>query len=171
MVIKDKFGRVIAKKAPNIKNKTKKVSKSRKPIKKKPPTRKQSFTECQMKYYAAEDIYNPMLKKQGQGPTLTDQQTIDRMKVADRWPIPEAIVGRQKREPYTLRIDSLIHAAFALEEVEEWGKQIPDLDAPYNSMESEDDFPIHYSDDSEEIVAYPHIPKEKLKADPSLADK
>ena len=48
---------------------------------------------------------------------------IDLMKEADRFPIPEALVGRQKKEkvPYSLRIDSLITAAYTLENVEAWG--------------------------------------------------
>ena len=55
-------------------------------------------------------------------PTLTDKYIIDMMKEADRFPIPESLVGRRKNQkrPYVLKIDSLMSAAFKIEEVNEW---------------------------------------------------
>ena len=38
-------------------------------------------------------------------------------------------------------------------------------------MHSEDDFPLEDSQDSDEALVYPAIPKSKLDADPSLRDK
>ena len=119
VIIKDKLGRVMEMKKPIMRNK-KKPSANRKPIKKKPPKRLRSFTEIQLKFYADEDIYNPMQDQPK--PTLTDKYIIDMMKEADRFPIPESLVGRRKnqKKPYVLKIDSLISAAFKIEEVNEW---------------------------------------------------
>ena len=157
-------------KGPIMKSK-KKPSKNRKPIKKKPPKRMRSFTEIQLKFYADEDIYNPMQDQPK--PTLTDKYIIDMMKEADRFPIPESLVGRRKNQkrPYVLKIDSLISAAFKIEEVNEWANSKDVLDAPYNTMHSEDDFPLEDSQDSDEQNVFPAIPKDKLLADPSLKDK
>lgn len=52
-----------------------------------------------------------------------------------------------------------------------WAEVKPEIDAPFNSMESEDDFPLYDSQDSEEGLTYPYIPKDKLKNDPSLLNK
>ena len=50
-------------------------------------------------------------------PSLTDKYIIDMMKEADRFPIPEALVGRSKQQPFALYVDSLISATFRLEDV------------------------------------------------------
>ena len=55
-MIKDKFGRIIEKKAPILKSK-RQPSVNRKPIKKPPPKRLRSFTEEQMKFYTKDDIF------------------------------------------------------------------------------------------------------------------
>ena len=60
-------------------------SKNRLPTKKRPPKRRLSFTESQMQYYGAADIFNPMNKIKG--PTLTQKHIIDFMKLVDRYPI------------------------------------------------------------------------------------
>ena len=85
------------------------------------------------------------------------------MKVADRFPIPEALIGRQKRKAYNLRIDSLITAAYNMDSVKEWADYRQELMAPYNSMESEEEFPLDDSEESEEANTYPYIPKSKLE--------
>ena len=81
------------KQAPKLRRK-KRVSLNRKPVKRRPPQRLRSFTEIQLKFYADEDIYNPMANYPK--PSLRDMHVIDNMKEADRWPIPEALVGRAK---------------------------------------------------------------------------
>lgn len=70
-VIKDKFGRVIKRESVSGK---KKPSKNRPPVTRTPPKLRQSFTECQMKYYGAGDLFNPMSEMKQ--PTLTDQYII-----------------------------------------------------------------------------------------------
>ena len=97
------------KKDPKVTN-MKLPSKSRLPKKRKPPQRKLSFTEAQMKYYGAKDIFNPMLDVTK--PTLTEKYIIDFMKLVDRYPIQEALVGRQSKKPYELHIDSIISAEY-----------------------------------------------------------
>lgn len=97
-VLKDQFGRVMKKVAPKMNTKVL-PSVNRKPRKKQRPKRKISFTEMQMKFYA-EDAYNPM--KNMPSPTLTDQHVIDAMKEADRFPIPEALIGRERNKAFTL---------------------------------------------------------------------
>ena len=104
-------------------------------------------------------------------PSLTDQYMIDKMKLADRFPIPEALVGRSKKQPFVLYIDSLINETFNLENVEKWANEKCSMDIPYNSLESEDEFKLYHSEDSEEQDVYPFIPKAKLEADPSLREK
>ena len=99
-----------------------KVSFNRKPKKRQPPTRLQSFTEMQLKFYADADIYNPMHNYPK--PSLTDKYIIDMMKEADRFPVPEALIGRRPKKdrvPYTLRIDSMMSAFFTIKNIEEWG--------------------------------------------------
>ena len=57
---RDKYGRVMKISSPRMSTK-KLPSKSRRPVKKAPPALRLSFTECQMKYYGAKDVYNPLL--------------------------------------------------------------------------------------------------------------
>ena len=45
------------------------------------------------------------------------------------------------------------------------------MQVPYNSFDSEDEFKLYHSEDSEEQDVYPYIPKAKLEADPSLREK
>lgn len=144
IIVKDKFGRIMEKKGPLVSN-GKKVSKSRLPIKREPPKRKLSFTESQMKYYGAKDIFNPM--QDIQKPTLTDKYIIDFMKVTDRYPISEALVGRQPKKSYELEIDSLISKCYNLDAVIAWGEVEPFQggQAPNNSMESEEEFHVYES--------------------------
>lgn len=85
-------------------------SKSRRPIKKEPPKLRLSFTECQMKYYGAKDVYNPLHNQKG--PTLTDQYIIEFMKAVDRYPIAEALMRPQPERPYNMVIDSIIKDVF-----------------------------------------------------------
>ena len=104
-------------------------------------------------------------------PSLTDKYVIDQMKEADRFPIQEALVGRSKKQPFTMYIDSLISATFKLENVLAWADEPIGSIVPNNSQESEDDFKLFLSEDSDEANVYPYIPKAKLEADPSLRDK
>lgn len=118
MVEKDEYGRIIAKKGPDGSVIKKKPSENRAPIKREPPKIRQSFTECQMKYYGAQDIFNPM--KQMKAPNLTDQHIMAFMTQVDRYPIPEALLRPQPEKPYHLVIDSLINDSYRLETAESW---------------------------------------------------
>ena len=53
--------------------------------------------------------------------TPVEQQTIDRMKEFDRYPIPESLLGRQKVSKFSLFLDSLIRNAYNLQEIEKFG--------------------------------------------------
>ena len=141
-VIKDKFGRVMDKQAPKM-SKKRLPSVNRRPRKRPPLTKKHSFTEAQQKFYGAEDIYNPM--NNYPKPLLSDIYVINMMKEAGRYPIPEQLVGRSKREPYQLRVDSLINMAYREENIREWAEYRQEIDAPYCSMESEEEFPLYDS--------------------------
>ena len=70
VILKDRFGRIMEKKDPRMSKTSKIPSKSRKPVKRAPPKRKLSFVESQMKYYGANDIYNPV--SQSNKVSLTD---------------------------------------------------------------------------------------------------
>lgn len=94
---------------------------------------------------------------------MLDVAVIDAMKMADRFPIPEALVGREERKSYNLRVDSLISSTYNIDAVNEWADYRQELDAPYNSMESEEEFPLHDSEESDENEKYPYIPKNKLE--------
>ena len=83
------------KKAPKLRRK-RKISLNRKPVKRQPPQRLQSFTEIQLKFYGDQDIYNPMHGYPK--PSLTDKYIIDMMKEADRFPIPEALLGLKRKK-------------------------------------------------------------------------
>ena len=72
---------------------------------------------------------------------------------------------------YTLKIDSLISAAYKTESVLEWANYRQEIDAPYCSMYSEEEFPLYDSNESDEIQTYPYIPKDKLAANPELKKK
>ena len=48
---------------------------------------------------------------------------------------------------------------------------MPEIDAPANSMESEDDFAICESQSSEDPDAVPYLTKDKLAKDPDLEKK
>ncbi len=55
--------------------------------------------------------------------------------------------------------------------MEAWADYKPAIGAPYNSMESEEDFQIYESDSSEDPNAVPYITKKKVEADPELVKK
>lgn len=89
----------------------------------------------------------------------------------DRWPIPESLIGRTKGIPYELAFDTLMRSCYNLDVIREDGNaNRQDLDVPFNSMESEDDFPVYDSQDSDEVNEF-GIKIKDLKKDPSLADK
>ena len=141
-------------------------SKNRLPVKRPPPQRKLSFTEAQMRYYGAADVFNPMLKVKKK---LKDSHLIDFMKEVDRFPVPEALVGRTANKPFRLELDSVMNAEYRLEAVEAWGDYRPAIDAPNNSMESEEEFYVEESQSSEdENAAISHV---QLKKDPALVEK
>ena len=83
-------------------------------------------------------------------PTLTDLITIKTMKKYQRFPIPEALMGRQRWGNFRLKIDSLLAEAYREESMLEWANWRPDTNAPYNSMVSADEFHVIESEDSDE---------------------
>lgn len=73
--------------------------------------------------------------------------------------------------PYEFSFDTLTRAAYNLEEIQVYGStDRVDLDVPFNSMESEDDFPVYDSQDSDEVNEF-GVKLKDLKKDPTLADK
>jgi hypothetical protein len=167
-VITDKFGRVMRKTSPNLSN-VKLPSKNRLPMKRPPPKRKLSFTESQLQYYGADDIYNPIARSGKQ--TLTEVTIIEFMKEVSRFPCPEALLGRQSNKRYKVTIDSLIVGAYSIKAVEEWADYKPDTKAPYNSMESDENFFLYESQSSEDPNSVPYITAKAVKADPTLKEK
>ena len=149
------------KEGPRISKSGRQPNKNRPPVKVAPPKLRQSFSECQMKYYTSEDIYNPL--KNEKGPTLTDRYIIEFMQKVDRFPIPEALIRPQPESAYKLTIDSLINTSYKLETVEAWADYLPATQAPYNSLESEDEFHIFESDSSEDPNAVPYITKKLVE--------
>ena len=135
-------------KAPKVTTKRLPTTHNKVPVKKPPPKMLLTFTECQLKYYGAADIYNPV--QNYPKPSLTDLHVINVMKECDRFPIPEAILGRKKFTRYTLRIDSIMLATYKMESIHEWANYRQEIDAPFNSMESEDEFPLFDSLESDE---------------------
>jgi len=68
-------------------------------------------------------------------------------------------------------IDSLINDAYRLETVEAWADYKPGNGAPDNSMESEDDYFIEESEESDDPNAVPYLTKKLVKEDPTLKEK
>ncbi len=58
-----------------------------------------------------------------------------------------------------------------MESVLEWADYKQELDAPYCSMESEEEFPLYDSAESDELDVFPYIPKAKLDQNPELKKK
>ena len=107
-------------------------------------------------------MYNP-LKQQAKA-SLIDRITIKKMKAYQRWPIPECLMGRQTTNPFYLKVDSLIADAYLSDRMREWADYRADVAAPYNSMESADDYQILPSEDSE-------VEKEDLKETDILKER
>jgi hypothetical protein len=107
-----------------------------------------SFTECQLKYADKLLLIDPM--KEMKKPTITDLITVKKMQASDRWPIPEQLINRPEKGNFSLVIDSIMHAAYNEKDILEWAAYRQELDVPYNSMESENEYPLEDSHDSEE---------------------
>ena len=124
-----------------------------------------------MKYYGAGELFNPMRQMNRKKPTLTDKYIIDFMQQVDRFPIPEALLRPEPERSYNLVIDSLINDSYRLETVEAWADYKPANGAPYNSLESEDDYFIEESEESDDPNAVPYITKKLVKEDPTIKEK
>ena len=92
------------------------------------------------------------------------------MKEAERFPIPEQLLGRKKYDKFTLYIDSLISAAYNEKSIQENAYYIQEVDAPFNSMESADDFSLGPDTDSDEAEKFPKT-AQKAKNDPEIEKK
>lgn len=93
------------------------------------------------------------------------------MKQIDRFPIPEALVNRSSSIPYRLTIDSMIKKFYTIEAVEEMAIERPSQAAPYNSLESDEEFTLAESVSSEDPNSVPYITAQKLREDPKLKEK
>ena len=96
------------------------------------------------------------------------------MKSAKRYPVPEQMMGRSRRS-FRLAIDTIMTQVYSEAYLEEWADYRQEVDAPYNSNESEDEFHIYQSqDDDEELatasVTSPTSAKHKL-TDPLAKEK
>ena len=95
------------------------------------------------------------------------------MKQYQRWPIPEALLGLNTGR-YEMRIDSLLAEAYNVESMIAHGKARPDIDAPYNSIDSaENDHDIFDDEATEESDALSEDSpmKNKTVADPDWFDQ
>ena len=93
------------------------------------------------------------------------------MSQCERFPIPESLQRPQPEKAFKLIIDSLINESYRVETVEAWANYKPGNGCPYNSLESEDDFYIEESEESDDPNAVPHITKKMVNEDPSLKAK
>ena len=55
------------------------------------------------------------------GPNLNDLETIEKMKKAKRYPIPERLLHMQGGK-FELNVDSIMHSAYQNEDIEEWAE-------------------------------------------------
>ena len=62
-----------------------------------------------------------------------------------------------------MTIDSLISDAFRLETVKSWADYKPMINCPQNSHESEDEFDLYESTESEDPNGVPHLTKKKME--------
>ena len=76
---------------------------------------------------------------------------VDAMQKASRWPIPESLIGRKENTRYELKVDDIMIDAYLGDATAEWTTTRQDIDAPYNTMYSDDDKLYHSSDDDEEV--------------------
>lgn len=102
-------------------------------------------------------------------PSLTDKFTINNMQICDRFPIPDQLMSRPKDARFYLQIDSLISAAYNLKDTQVWADYRQSIDAPQNSLCSEDEYPVHDSHSSEEDQK--NIRQSDLDKDPNLHAK
>ena len=137
IVVKDRFGRIMEKKHPLL-NSKKVPNANRKPIKVPPLKRKMSFSTCQLEYHDCLEMKNHL--ENGGKPTMMELETIKDMKKANRFPIPESLMGKPQKGKFRLTMDSIIREVYTQAYVEEWADYKPDVEVPYNSMESEDEF-------------------------------
>ena len=135
---------------------------SRRPLKRPPLKRRTSFTD-QYTYHIDDD--DPP-GKQAEGTSLIDQQTVDRMKICQRWPVPEMLLSRPDR--YKLKVDSLMAEVFTVEYAREGAKYRQEIDAPLNSMSSGDEPDLYATDTEDEKKKA--LTKEDMD-DPELARK
>ena len=75
--------------------------------------------------------------------------TIQTMMKCQRWPVPEILMNRPKGN-FVLKIDSLIAEAYREESIIDWANKRPVVDAPYNSMQTDEELHIYESADSDE---------------------
>lgn len=110
----------------------------------KPKKRKMSLTSCQMKYQLPGTFFHQNFKSK----ILSDNQTLEKMKQAGRFPMPEKLL--HVPDNFELQIDSLINAAYNTDLQEQWADYKPDIDAPCNSQESNEDIDFYSSSDESE---------------------
>jgi hypothetical protein len=119
------------------------LNKKDKPKKRAPLTRKRSFTECQLKFEDALEVKQNM-KARMSGPNLVDIHTIDMMKIAGKFPIPEKLMN--KPTSYSLACDSFMHGAWDDKNNKMWANYKFEVEAPANSQESSDDINLYETD-------------------------
>ena len=117
IVVKDRFGRIMEKKHPLMQNK-KVPNAGRKPRKVPPLKRKMSFSTTQLEYHDCLELKNPLENMKGR--PMRELETIKQMKEANRYPIPEALIGRPERGNYRLKIDSIIRETYSEAFIKEW---------------------------------------------------
>ena len=81
---------------------------------------------------------------------MLDLQTLERMKLYQRWPIPEMLIGRPRKGNFVMKVDSLLKEAYSLDHIKEWARYRQEISAPCNSEESGEEKAIIGSEDSEE---------------------
>ena len=115
--------------------------------------RKISFSLTQTKFKDALNLWHP-LKEGKKGPNLNDIETIEKMRKAKRFPIPERLIHMPKVGNFDLNIDSIMHCAYANDEIDEWAEYKQEVAAPCNSQNSMEDLNFASSSEGslEEVV-------------------
>lgn len=111
------------------------------PNRQKAKKRRESFSLTQTKYEDARNCWHPL--KEIDGPCLNDLATIEKMKKAKRYPMPEKVLHLDK--DFDLFIDSLMHSAYASDDNEFWAEYRQECEQPANSYESLEQIDFHSS--------------------------
>lgn len=95
-------------------------------------------------------MYDPT--KRNLSRVLTEQYTVEKIKLGGRFPVPEALMNKPIH--YWIKIDSVIQSMWALDQLQQdFATQPVDLKVPLNSPDEDDMISIGSSDSDEKNAA------------------